>query len=385
MDITDYKERAPTITTVKDGWIRAFVGDDIPRTADALGIRSESGEEVFAAVRRHTGARSVDAMLLAVPDWLHAGVEVFTTGEPAHIPAPTEGSTSVDEIVISAGEAASSDAGSSDFDSSGQQTIPLRLRTPAFTELSGTRPALETGFSAIDRLAPLAYGGLNLILDTFPGTKAFDALARKTHQARDFDAVLWLTGDDRAPDWVTHHIQTGADSPQRQLTGLRLLMSWAGWLRDQGHNVLVGAELPPLTSHGVIDSVETALGVSIGEVVDQLGSTLTSTKSATITTLLRLPLHTSPAGIEHIIETMDVGDVDAQLYIDDQGRFDPYRSTSDAELDAQGRSEQQKLLSVLSRAAAARDKSAMMGEFGLEDREQDVLEKAEALQEKLQG
>ena len=76
---------------------------------------------------------------------------------------------------------------------------------------------------------------------------------------------------------------------------------------------------------------------------------------------------------------MDVGDVDAQIYIDDQGRFDPYRSTSDAELDDEARRDQEKLLSVLSRAAAARDKSAMLGEFGLDEAEEQVLEKAEAL------
>jgi F0F1-type ATP synthase beta subunit len=368
-NITDYKARTPKITDVNDGWIRAFIGDDIPRTGDALGLRSESGEEIFAAVRRHNGARKVDAMLLAVPDWVREGVEVFTTGEAAHIPAPRKGATALDELVISAGD-------------DGGDTIPLRLRSPSFAELGGTRPALATGYSAIDRLAPLADGGLNLVLDTFPGTKAFDALAEKSFQAHDFDAVVWLTGDDRAPSWATHHIQTG-DSPQRQLTGIRLLMTWAAWLRDQGHRVLVGAELPPLTSNGIIDEVDTALGVSIGEVVDQLGSSLTSTKTGQITTLLRLPLHTSPAGIEHIIETMDVGDVDAQLYIDDQGRFDPYRSTSDAELGKEGRNEQQKLLSVLSRAASARDKAAMLGEFGLEEREQEALEKAEELQERL--
>jgi hypothetical protein len=372
MDIIDYKERAPQITDIDHGWVRAFVGDDIPRTGDALGVRIDDAggesKDVFAVVRRHTGARNVDAMFLAVPDSIGSGMEVFTTGQAAYIPAPHPGVTTLDELVITAGEDV--------------ETIPFRLRAPSFAELSGTRPALQTGFSAIDCLAPLAYGGLSLVLDTFPGTKAFDTLADKTFEARDFDAVVWLSGDDRAPSWATHHIQTG-NTPQRQLIGLRLLMSWAGWLRDQGHDVFVGAELPPLTSHGVIDEVDTALGVSIGEVVDQLGSSLTTTKTGAITTLLRLPLHTSPAGIEHIIETMDVGDVDAQIYIDDQGHFDPYRSTSDAELGKEGRSKQQKMLSVLSRAASARDKAAMLGEFGLEEREQEALEKAEALGEAL--
>ncbi|QDG52936.1 hypothetical protein FIV42_19970 [Persicimonas caeni] len=374
MDITDYEERSPQIIEVESGWVRAFVGDDIPRTGDALGIRSEGGEEVFAAVRRHAGGRTVDAMLLGMPAWVRPGVEVFQTEESAHVTAPKQGQSSVDALAITAGK---------DLD-----TIPFKLRAPKFAELSGTRPALATGFSAIDRLSPLAHGGLNLILDTYTGPQAYDALAARVHAARtrsdEYDAVLWLSGDARAPEWATHELTFDGDA-QRQLTALRALMSWAVWLRDQGQNVLFCAELPPLASRGVVDEVETAMGVSIGEVVDGLGSTLASTNSGTITTLLRLPLHASASGIEYIIETMDVGDVDAQITIDDQGRFDPYRSTSDAELDAEARSEQQKLLGVLSRAAAARDKAAMLGEFGLEPREEEALEKAEALQERLKA
>lgn len=368
MDVTEYEERTPQVVDVDSGWVRAFVGDDIPRIGDVLGIRSESGEEAFAAVKRHAGGRTVDALLLAVPEWVQPGLEVFSPGKPAHLPSPADGPAKVDELVISAGESI--------------DTIPFRLRTPSFEELSGSRPTLATGYAAIDRLAPLAHGGLNLVLDSYPGPDAFDALANKSNQAGDFDAALWLTGDDRAPDWATHHIITG-DNPQRQLTGLRVLMSWAGWLRDQGKNVLVCAELPPLASHGVVDEAEAALGLSIGEVIDQLGSTLTSTKAGAITTLVRLPLHTSAAGIEYIIETMDVGDVDAQIYVDDQGRFEPYRSVSDAELDADARSEQQRLLSVLSRAASARDKAQMLGEFGLEPKEEEALEKVEGLRVRL--
>lgn len=373
MDITDYEERSPQVIDVEAGWVRAFVGDDIPRIGDALGIRSESGEEVFAAVRRHAGGRTVDAMLLGVPTWVQPGVEVFQTDESAHLTAPREGQSSIDALAISAGK---------ELD-----TIPFDLRAPKFAELPGARPALHTGFAAIDRLAPLAHGGLNLILDTYTGPEAYDALAAhinagKPSAAGEFDAVLWLSGDARAPEWATHSL-TFDGNAQRQLSALRVFMSWAVWLRDQGQNVLFCAELPPLASRGVVDEVETAMGVSIGEVVDGLGSKLASTKAGTITTLVRLPLHASASGIEYIIETMDVGDVDAQITIDDQGCFDPYRSTSDADLDDEARSEKQKLLGVLSRAAAARDKAAMLGEFGLEPREEEALEKAEALQVRL--
>lgn len=374
MDIKNYEARRPEVVQCRNGWVRAFVDDDIPRIADAIGLRSPDGDETFAAVRSHVGGRQVDAMLLDVPGWVGEGTEVFTTGKPAHLPQPIDGTTPLDALNVT--------AGASDM------TLPFRLDAPSFAELDGTRGALRTGFDAIDRLAPLAAGGLNLVLDAFPGVAAFDNLCERVHGACASASSLWLTGNGRAPDWAEYHITTGepaADQQRgpRQLIALRALMSWAAHLRDQGDDVLVCAELPPLASRGHATDAEAALGVGIGEVVDQLGSALASTKDGSITTLVRLPLHASAAGIEYIIETMDVGDVDAQTFVDDQGRFDPYRSTSDAHLDADARSEQQRLLSVLSRAASARDKAAMLGEFGLQEAEEDALRNAEALREKL--
>ncbi|MFP4596933.1 MAG: hypothetical protein ACLFVJ_01700 [Persicimonas sp.] len=370
MDIEDYKERSPQVITVKNGWIRAFVGDDIPQIADALGLRSEDGEVAYAAVRRHTGARTVDAMLLDIPEWLGEGTEVFTTGQEAHIPAPSPGTTDIEELRFSAGP--SGDA------------IPFRLRKPSFSAVLGELPALETGFSALDRLAPFCKGGLNLVLDALDGPAAFDRLCARVGEAigEGTRTSLWLAGDGRSAEWASYNI-AGGESAQRQLAALRILMSWAIWLRDAGDNVLLAAELPPLTSHGAVSEAEMAMGVSIGDVIDQLGTTLTSTEAGTITTVLRLPLYRSASGIEHIIETMDIGDLDAQVFVDDQGSFDPYRSTSNADLDAAARADQQRVLSVLSRAAAARDKSAMLGEFGIDDREKEALEQAEGLAESL--
>ncbi len=369
MDIRHYKARTPQVTEIQHGWVRAFVGDDIPRIGDALGLRSSEGEEAFAAVRRHAGGRQVIAMMLSVPEWVGEGTEVFTTGQSAHVPAPRAGTTALEALAISAGEASA--------------TMAFTPRSPSFEEMAGSQAALTSGYDAIDRLAPLSRGGVNLILDAFPGEAAFDHLTARVHEAARADANLWLAGDDRAPGWADYQITAGVDRGQRQLTALRVLASWATQLRDGGQHVLLCAELPPLASRGPATAVEAALGVGIGEVVDQLGSALASTREATITTVLRLPLHTSAAGIESIIETMDVGDVDAQVYIDNQGRFDPYRSTSDADLDADARSDQQRLLSVLSRAASARDKAAMLGEFGLEEAEEQALRKAEGLREKL--
>lgn len=370
MDIEGYQERTPQIVEVSGEWVRAFVGDEIPERAEALGLRSQDGREAFAAVRRHTGARTVEAMLLDPPAWLAEGLEVFKTGQLAHIMSAPQGTRHLDEIAFTAGPKA--------------DRIPFRLDAPSFDQLVGDRPGLTSGFEALDTLAPLADGGLNLVLDSYAGPEAFDILAARAHAASSPDAAYWLTGDDRPADWATLHLKAGAND-QRQLTALRLLMSWATQLRNEGRDVLVCAELPPLSATGAATDVDTALGLSIGEVVDQLGAALASTRDGRITTLLRLPLHRSAAGIEYIIETMDVGDVDAQIFVDAEGRFDPHRSRSDADLDAEGRRTQQEALSVLSRAAAARDKLAMLGEFGVDERERAALARADALAESLVG
>ena len=199
MEIENYEERRPEVVSVQNGWLRAFVGDDVPRISDALGLRGADGKEAMAAVRRHAGGRQVDAMLLNVPDWVEEHTEVFITGEPAHIAAPSTGVIKLDDLAFCAG--------------STDGTIPFELRSPSFAKLSGHRPRLEVGFSAIDRLAPMAGGGLNLVLDALANPKAFDALAAKAQGAGNYDQVLWLAGDDRAPDWATHALTTGRGSP----------------------------------------------------------------------------------------------------------------------------------------------------------------------------
>ena len=366
MELDDYQERTPQVVEMRDTWLRAFVGDDIPRRGDALGLRSKGGETAFAAVRSHLGGRIVEAMVLNPPEWLGEGTEVFATAEKAHIPGPERGSVDADQVSVSAGSADGS--------------IALELSAPSFEKLSGSRPALETGFGPLDLLAPVAGGGINLVLDACAEPVAFDRLSAVCAHDLGADAIFWVPADEReVPDWATHVVSAG-EGPQRLLVALRLVMSWAACLRDQADDVCVVAELPPLAAAGVTSDVDTALGLSIGEVIDQVGTHLMSTQTGQVTTLLRLPLHTSAEGIAEIIETMNLGDTDAQIYVTKEGRFEPYRSASGAELDAQARAAQSRALSVLSRAAGIRDKMAMLGEVGLDDGELKLLEEADAFE-----
>jgi hypothetical protein len=366
--IVDYQEREPAVIRIDGDWLSAFVGDDIPRIGEALELRSDAGQLAYAAVRRHTGGREVDAMLLGRPDWARKGTPVAATGQDARLQKPAPGSTRLDSLSLSANQSANS--------------LVFRPRRPAFAELIGARPVLKTGFAALDSLAPLARNGVNLVLDATADLGVFNGLCRRAAEAGSYDAILWQGSDEHASPWATHRLLLNPED-SRPLSGMRVLASWAGWLRDEGAHLLVCAELPVLNSPGFATPVQTAQGISIGEVIDLVGSTLNSTEAASITTMLRLPLFASAVGLESIIETMDLGEIDAQIFVDSKGRFDPYRSNSDADLDAAQSSERHRLLSILSHAARARDKYALMGEFGATQAELDALEQAEALRGRL--
>ncbi|AWV90633.1 hypothetical protein [Bradymonas sediminis] len=366
MEFENYEQRPSAIIRCEGDSLRAFVGDTLPGIGESLEIRSEAGDSVFAVVRRHVGGREVDALLLDPPAWVQPGCAVHATGKDAHMPLPSAGVTQLKDLAFSAGAEDATD------------TFAFRARELAFAELNGARPALSTGFGPVDTLAPVAAAGVNLVLDASPNADAFNTLCARIAAAGDFDAKLRLSNDGSPADWVTHQLEL-EPNPARQLTGVRVLTNWAARLRDQGQNLLVCAELPPLSTPGFTSPEDAAQGTSIGEVIDLLGTALSSTHTATVTTLLRLPLFDSAAGIDAIIETMSLGDVDAQIFVDADTRFVPTRSTSRAQLDADAQSQQQQLLSLLNRAANARDKAALLGEFGVTDAELQAIADADQL------
>lgn len=370
MKIEGYQAQTPSVTAINGDWLSAFVVDDIPKIGEVIEIIGPQGERLNAVVRRLSGARRVDAMLLRRPDWLRPGLKIRRSGEDAYISGPAPGKTRLAALDILAGDEAPG------------ASIPFRQRSPRFAEMLGARPPIRTGVGPLDTLAAPAKNGFNLALDTSPKPAAFDKICRLIAEKSKFDALLWLSGDGRGAAWASSELVIEPEDP-RHISGLRVLASWAAHLRDQGQHVLVCADLPALAYRGLNDTVEAAMGVSIGEVIDLLGTTLSSTHQASITALMRLPLFKSAMGIDAIIETMGIGEVDAQIFIDEEGRFEPARSRTSADLDEDTRHAQRRALSLLGRAAAARDKLALMGEFGVEPDELRAIEAVEAMRVEL--
>ncbi|MGM0559432.1 MAG: hypothetical protein ACQEVA_23825 [Myxococcota bacterium] len=366
MDIDDYKDREPQVAKVSGDWLEVFVGDDIPAVGHLLRISSPDGEEhVYAAVTAHTGGRVVRALIFDDPAWLAEGCAVETTQTRSAFPAPQRGTLELDRVSLS---------------TEGETGVPFELRSPGFTEMSSERPALELGLDGIDRVAPMARGGLNLLLDNQPGTGALHEIAQRTRNATDADAVIWVGAKKReAPDWPGYRIQAAQG---REFAAYRLAMSWAQALSEEHGKLLVIAELPALSA-GTATEVEIAMGVSIGDVIDTFGTALASTISTQITTLLWLPLAECADGIATIIETMHLGDVDTELFIDEDGRFDPFRSTSDADLDDAQQRARSDALRTLSKARDIREKVQMFGDDDVAPDEQEVLRTAEGLKSRI--
>jgi hypothetical protein len=368
MNIDEYEERQPQVVKVSGDWLEIFIGDAIPGTGDLIRVSSPDGDaSVHAAVTSHAGGRTVRALVFEQPSWLAEGCQVESTDNRAGFPAPEAGTTELDSVTLS---------------SQDETGVAFALDSPDFTELLSRRPAVELGIDGIDRVAPLARGGLNLLLDNHVGTDALHALAKRCEHAAEPDATIWVgTKKQAAPDWSDYRIQA---SQGRDFAAYRLAMSWAQVLADDHEDLLVVAELPALSTRDATE-VEIAMGVSIGDIIDTFGTALASTTATSITTLLWLPLAESADGIATIIETMNLGDVDVELFIDEDGRFDPSRSTSDADLTDDQQDARNDALRTLAKARDIKEKMKMFGDDEVDPDEQEVLRKASALRARIEG
>ncbi|MBA2664710.1 MAG: hypothetical protein H0U74_20655 [Bradymonadaceae bacterium] len=364
-EFENYAPALATVVHVGEGWIRAFVVDAIPALGEALAIVGPHGQRVYAEVRRHSGHRLVEALLFDAPAWLSPGLPVERTHRAAAIALPE-----ACDLVPGADTLVPHEPG---------ENLALAAPRPSFAQLDGQRPPLNTGIEALDLLSPLVQRGTNLVIDTSTDTAAFDALARCTTAGADHDVALVVTTDGRALGLNARQVRVGQGAGQH-LLALRLAMRWAIALRDRGQNVLFVAELPPVGSTPTKHTAraEQAVTVGFGEIVDLVGEALVSTHSAAVTVLLRLSLADPVGGLAEIIETLELGDIDAQIFVTNDGRFDPRRSHSRAQLPASRATQRSEALAILSLARKAEERSELFGDDELEPHELDALDQAQA-------
>lgn len=241
--------------------------------------------------------------------------------------------------------------------------IALDPPGPGLQAIDATRPPIATGREARDKIAPLAAGGVNLILNEGEETVLDELLSHL-----DASLVIRVAGEA--------DITLEFEDDWQQLMALRVGAAWADSARRDGKSVAFAARLPTPKLDAGMASVHQPTE-SIADLVNELGRILVSTETGKITTLLEVDV--SQSGVAEIAETMGFGEVDAQWFLDSEGRFDPGRSTSRADLGPNEQRERQVILRRLDVARKASERAEIFGEVELSDDEREALRFAERL------
>lgn len=357
MNFEDYQAPSPAVESVHPYWIEAFVADLSPRAGQALAIHSEQGEVVYAEVSALVGARRVQALLPAMPSWMRPGLEVAVIEQPIGFALPLD-----DDLHLGSALFVPHQSG---------PTLALRGERPAMMDLDGERPVVSSGAPGIDLFSPVAGRGFNLVIDVSSTLEKFEGLVARVGEEVKPSTTIVVGIDFSGPGRVGRvHFEGG---PAVQLMALRVGMRWAAHLRDEGEQVFFVAALPGIEESGETRQPGKAMP-GMGEVIDLMGSGLVSTAGASITSMIRLPMKAHRDGLAHIIETLDLGAVDSQIFIDETGRFEPTRSFSRAEVDPQVQARAGQLLAGVHRI---RERLQLFGEDDVESEEMEVLEQME--------
>lgn len=375
-EIESYEPKASEIVELEPASATAYFAETLPETGEAVAVGGDENDvpKAHGLAVEQLGGRRVRLLFIGERPGIVVGSPVQSTGRRAGLELDETGAIDLrHQGIVPERDDAS--------------WFPLRWDSPAFSKLRGSFPALKLGYSGLDTIAPVAGGGVNLLIDTSGRLDAARRLFRACVRLESPDATIWapystgLSADAETPDWLDHPIRTGPDAHEHT-AGIRTAVALGASLRDSLERSSVFLDLPPI-GRTVSSPKDQAVGIGYDELVDRVASGLVSTERHAITTVLRLPVPDTSSGIESIVETLGLGDVDAQIFIDSSGRFAPDRSTSDAELDRDRREARTVALETLRIAERARDKRELLGEWELTERESAAIERATALRDDL--
>ncbi len=368
-DIAQYEDLTPRVTEVfNDAEIEVFVGDEVASIGDAVVCQPSGEEETVARIVRHTGNRRAIARLLSPRREIQEGCPVTPRpGEQARVPLPQGNALDLRQASFT------HTAGMS-----------LEVEPPGLMELEPNRAVLPVGIEAIDVLSPLVAYGLNLFIDLAPTQRVFTDLASRLITAHSDIASLAVVAPIKGRDGSLDELETTytvrcPSGDHGIFLGLRAASVWAKELAEQHEHLIVIATLPPLTTRtDLTDGMASRSGheSEVSDVLSVLGTALASTRAGKITALLDLGVDASAIGVDEVIETLALGDVDAQLVMEADGRYGPMRSHSKAPLDEETAQRARKVRAELGRALKQSDHAAIFGEDELEDDAGDLREEA---------
>lgn len=373
-EIESYEPKASEIVELEPASATAYFAETLPEIGEAVAVGGDDVPKAHGLAVEQLGGRRIRLLFLGDRPGITVGAPVQTTGRRAGLELDETGEIDLRHQGIVP-------------ESDDASWFPLRWSSPEFSNLRGSFPALKLGYFGLDIVAPVASGGVNLLIDTSGELDAARRLFRVCVRLESPDATIWapfsadLSTDEQPPGWLDHPIRDGSDAHDHT-AAIRTAVALGASLRDSLERSSIFLDLPPV-GRTVSSPEDQAVGIGYDELVDRVASGLVSTERHAITTVLRLPVPDTSSGIQSIVETLGLGDVDAQIFIDSSGRFAPDRSTSDAELDRERREARTDALETLRIADRAHDKRELLGEWELTEGESAALERAASLRDDL--
>lgn len=385
LDLEEYQALTPQLERLQGQRATIFMGDDLPEPGEAIALGQDETLCVVRCVGAAGGRRVFADGLGPWPQGLSVGASATRLHKPATLGQLDWSAPCVDL----------SQAG---FSTRGQR---LDWSAPGWMELEMSRQPLSLGVEAIDTRATLARGGLHLLVDTSDSLSALEALAQRALAAltlhdRPISTLLIAPSSYQAilPQAASRrHLQLAAQDAayiytlRAALANLRAPETPRDGELDA---LLVLVALPTMGQE--VERLGYAAPVArqghergYAQLIDDIGSALASTHNRQITTLIHLPLGRPVRDLSHLLETLSLGDVDAQLLLQSasgQPAVDVARSRSKVELEAGSPLERARHLAniALSQAAQLKQRAAMFGIDELEEHEQQRLSLAERYQ-----
>ena len=366
MEIDNYESRRDRIVECADHSAEVQFEESPPPVGTA--IRVGHDEPLYGRLTEHLGNRRAEVVFPGAPEDVQPGDAVEDTGRLAAFGPPDETGhmrLTVDSLTPES-----------------EESIPFEWARPDFADLAPSRPALSVGDELLDVFSPIAAGGLNLIVDGRPSESTYPELTARVEGSLDADVSICVVGSEApAPDWANYIIDAPADDWGAAMA-LRAGVCLAADARDRGRSVFFAGRLPAPrgaspTQRRPSES-QRATGASMESLVNRVGDGLLSVDGSAVTSLLQLPVTAELEGLESIIETLGIGESDAQIVIGNDGCYRPERSTSDADRDASARQHETEKRRTLRRAAELQEKRAIWGDDELDPEELDIIHRAES-------
>lgn len=369
--LREYPPSSPSVESVGDRQLVLYCGDDVPDIGTAAAVVGQDCR-LWTVVERHLGARRVETWAPDVPEWLEKGLPVEITDQTAGFDFSPQRPLVASQQPLRPLQP----------DDDG---VPIWPTSCDWTDLDSSRPPVELGVEAVDVMAPLVDGGINLFIDATDGDAVFGVLADKIVRTIGPQRLLVRTSTELFDDAPCRRwrIESGGGTAA-EIAALQFTVAVSARLRTQSNSLAI-VDLPSPTSPSPKagrhsnSRAPRGYGTGLAPIVDRLANHLVSTTNARVTTLLRLRVPGSSSGLDTIIDTLSVGDVDATIYVDGDRRFDPRRSRSRAEIDDATRHRRNDFLEALDRASSARDKATIFGDGELTDAERRALDTVDSL------